>query len=440
MLPDAVRKWNPWWTEGKVPEGILGIRREKLGEVKKSISMKLLKDIIGVRRCGKTVLMYQTIEHLISSGIDPKNILMLNFDDNEIYSTKFPELLKGCKKINPDISHIFLDEIQEKEGWERWVRGIYDTRQFEQIFVSGSSSALLKSDVGRVLTGRHTTFIHFPFSFKEYLKFQGWARFDMDYIEHHRSKVLHFLERYLLEGGFPEQLGRLDVERHRYLNDLFDDIVSRDVAAKYNADYDIARRVAYYMLSNSSKAMSHRSIAMSCGVSPDTVSKYIAYFEECYLILPLKMFSFKLKEQMREINKYYSIDTGLSNSAGYGFTNELGRSMENLVFIELNRRYAENRKIEVFYWKDRKGEVDFVIKEGLKLRQLIQVCFDIECEKTKKREVDAILRAGRVLKCKDLLVITEDYEGEEEIDNKLIKYVPLWRWLLEISIEGGENG
>lgn len=429
MLPDAIRRWNPWWAEGAVEEELLGIEREKLAGLKKHLDIKLIKDILGVRRSGKTTLLYQLIQHLISGGVSTKDILFLNFDDSEIYSADFEKLLLECRRINPDVSHIFLDEVQEKNGWERWVRVLYDTKQFKQIFVSGSSSSLLKQDVARVLSGRHTTFVMFPFSFREYLMFFNWQNFEWDYLEHNKGKVLHFLERYLAEGGFPEMLGKGKMKRTKYLSDLFDDIVARDAAAKHKADYEIMKKIAYYTISNSSKTMTYRSIANACGVSVDTVSKYLAYLEECYLTLPLRKFSKKLKEQMREINKYYSIDTGLANAVGYRFTEEFGRVMENAVFIELNRRFAENKKMGLFYL-GRDGEVDFVVREGQRVRQLIQVCYGIEDPKTKKREIKPLLMSMNEFKLRQGLVITWDVESEEREGGKKIVYKPLWKWMI----------
>ena len=433
MLSDAIKKWNPWWVMKTVPKELMGIEREKFTQIRKYFDLRNIKDIIGVRRCGKSFLMYQIIQHLISSGINPKNIILLNFDDNEIYNTDFDELLLECKKINPNVSHIFLDEVQEKQNWERWVRGLYDRREFKQIFVSGSSSSLLSSDIGRVLTGRHSTFSLFPFSFKEYLKFHEWESFEQDFLEYHKAKILHFLEKYIKEGGFPEMLGKKSFERIKYLNDLFEDIVAKDIAARHKADYHITKKIAYYIISHSSKTMTHRSIARACNVSVDTVSKYIPFIEESFLILTLKKFSPKLKEQMREINKYYSVDTGLVNAIGFKLTDEFTRLMENLVFIELERRYIENKNIEIFYWQNsQQKEVDFIIKYGLKVKELIQVCYDVKSRETKKREVSSILKAMEQFKLQKGMIITWNYEAEEKIRDKKIKYIPLWKWLLEI--------
>ncbi len=430
MLSDSIRKWNPWWANKDAVAELAGIERSKLSEVKEFLNLRNIKDIIGIRRCGKTSLMYQAIRFFISSGTNPKNILLLNFDDNEIYNTDFGKLLTECRKINPDISHIFLDEVQEKDGWERWARTLYDTKEFKQIFVSGSSSSLLKSDIGRVLTGRHMTFSLFPFSFREYLIFHGWKNFEKDFLEYHKGKVLHYLERYVKEGGFPETLGKTGLERNKYLNDLFDDIIAKDVAARHRVDYDIAKRIAYYVISHSSKTMTHRSIADACNVSVDTVSKYLSFFNECFLVLTLKKYSAKLKEQMREINKYYSIDTGLAEAVGFKLSDEFSRLMENAACIELKRRYID-KKMEIFYWRGlQEKEVDFLVKEGLKISELMQICYSMDDADTKKREIVSLTNAMEEFNLKKGLIITWDHEREERVGGKKIICKPLWKWLL----------
>jgi len=431
MLSDAIRRWNPWWAEEKVRNELIGVKRESLGEIRKFIKENLIKGIIGPRRVGKTTLLYQVIDSLINEGIRPKDIVLLNFDDINIYNADFDTLLSECRKINPKIKYLFLDEVQERENWERWVRTLYDTRQFLQIFVTGSSSSLLKEDVAKVLTGRHITFHLLPFSFREYLRYFGWEDFSKDYIEYKKDEILHYLHRYMKTGGFPEALGMDDLARNRYLNELFDDIIARDICARHRVDYHIARRIAYYIISNSSQTMTHRSIARVCGVAVDTVSKYLRYMEDSYLILPLRMFSFKLKEQMRELNKYYSIDTGLAHAVSFKFSENIGKIVENLVYIELLRRKKSKPGMEIYYWRDKSGKVvDFVIKECEKVRSLIQVCWDVSEEKTKKREISALLKGMEAFNLSEGIILTENYQSIESIEGKRIKYVPLWRWLL----------
>jgi hypothetical protein len=292
--------------------------------------------------------------------------------------------------------------------------------------VSGSSSSLLKSEIGRVLTGRHMTFTLYPFSFKEYLIAQGWDKFQIDFLEGHKGKVLHFLEKYLEEGGFPETLGLAQIERFAYLNDLFEDIVARDVASRYKINYEIARRIAYYVLSHSSKTMTHRSIARACEVSVDSVSRYMGFFEECFLMIRLRRFSSRLKAQMKEVNKYYGIDTGMVNAVGFKLTDEKTRLLETLVLLELKRQ-----KKDVYYWQDRQQrEIDFLVKDRLKVKELIQVCYSLDSEKTLKREISALLSGMKQFNLDKGTIITWEKEASKRIGDKKIDIVPFWKWSL----------
>lgn len=432
MLSDSIRRWNPWWAEGKLKPETIGVKREKLAEIENSLNTRQIKGTIGPRRSGKTTLLYQVIDSLLQQGISPQNILMLNFDDSDIYNSDFELLLSECKKINPNVTHLFLDEVQERKDWERWVRTLYDTRQFLQIFITGSSSSLLSRDVSHVLTGRHITFYTLPFSFREYLVFSGWSNFGTDYLKHNKGEILHHLHKYLKRGGYPETLKMDEMNKNRYLNNLFEDIVARDIVGRHGVDYHMAKRVAYYVVSHSSKTMTYRGIAKACGIAVDTASKYLDYMHESRLIYPLRVFSFKLKEQMRETNKYYVVDTGLADAVSFRFSEDIGRTAECAVYLELLRRYEGDPKTELYYWKDKTGkEVDFLVKKGEKVEQALQVCWDVSEEKTKKREVSGLIKALDEFALQEGGIITENYEQHDIVEGKNVRFIPLWKWLLE---------
>ncbi len=426
MLEEAIRKWNPWWADIESIEKLSGVKRHITIDIKNTLELKQIKDVIGVRRSGKTTILYQIIKILEEKNISPKNIVFLNFDDTEIHVAPFDEIIKSIEKINPEVNYIFLDEIQQKEGWERWMRTLYDTNKFKQLFISGSSASLLSKDIGRVLTGRHITFTVFPFSFKEYLVFLGWDDFSKDFLEYNKNKILHHLTTYITGGGFPEIIGKDEYQRKIILTNIYNDILARDISARYNVSYDITRKISYHLLSNNSKEFSYRSIANAVDVSVETVEKYLEYLKESFIVLTLNVFSYKTKVQFKQNKKSYSIDTGLRNAVSFRFTKDLGRLAENIVFLELLRRGKD-----VFFWKDKKNhEVDFVIKEGLKPANLIQVCWDIKKEKTKKREIEGLLSAMDTFNIKEGIILTEDYEEITRHNKKAIKYMPIWKWLL----------
>ena len=427
MLEDGIRRWNPWWAEKENINVLCGIRRDILPEILKIIKLPHIKDIIGVRRSGKTTILYQLIKSFLDEKIKPKDIVFLNFDDSEIDASSFEEILTSIGKINPEIKYLFIDEVQQKNGWERWIRTLYDTKKLKQIFVSGSSASLLSQDIGRVLTGRHITFSIFPFSFKEYLKFFEWKNFNIDFLKYNKNKLLHYQEDYIKNGGFPETIGKTDSERKIILTNIYNDVLSRDISSRFGASYDIIKNLSYHLLSNMSNEFSYRSAANSTGLSVETIEKYLDFLKESFMILTIDAFSYKTKVKFKQNKKIYCIDTGLRNAVSFKFSEDLGRTVENVVFIELKRRNKE-----VYYWKDKTGkEVDFIIKEGLKIKELIQVCWDVNNKKTKEREVKSLLEAMNEFKLKQGIVITEDYENEKKINGKTIIFIPLWKWLLK---------
>jgi hypothetical protein len=429
MLEESIRKWNPWWADVALLKDLSGIQRSVTTTITETLSIPHIKDIVGVRRSGKTTTLYQVINLLTTKKIDPKNIMFLNFDDPDIHAVSFEQLIKTMGTINPCISHVFFDEIQQKNEWERWLRMMYDTKKYQQLFISGSSASLLTQDVGRVLTGRHISFIVFPFSFKEYLAFHGLTKFTSEYLEYNRNTILHYLYSYLDGGGFPEVIGKNEYQRKTILTNIYNDVLSRDIASRFNASYDIAQKVGYYVLTNNAREFSFRSIARATDLSIETVEKYLGFLKQSFIILTVDVFSYKTKVQFKQNKKIYCIDTGLRNAVSFKISEDRGRLAENLVFIELKRR----RK-DVYYWKNGKGEVDFVVKEGLEPTSLIQVCWDITNEKTKKREIDNLIEAMHTLNLGQGLIITEDYSGEEIAGKKKIRFLPLWRWLLSDKI------
>lgn len=425
MIEQAIWRWNPWWAEKKVPEGLTGIRRDITESIIQTLNTRHIKDVIGVRRSGKTTVFYQVADHLIKSGIDPKNIMLLNFDDPAINATPFDTILTDIYKQNPDTSHLFLDEIQQKKGWEQWIRMLYDTNRFDYIFLSGSSAGLLSYDIGRVLTGRHITFEVMPLSFAEYLRMRGFEDIESDYLTYNRDKILHYLSTYLEEGGFPESTGVDEFNHKKILTALYNDIIARDITSRFDASHDITGRISQFMLTNTTGEYSFNSIAKNTHVTVETAEKYIGYLKESLLIMDLPLFSYKLKSQFKQNKKTYAIDTGLRNEVSFRFSSDIGKLAENAVFLELNRRYDE-----IYYWKDKSGfEVDFVVRTGPNIQTLIQVCWNADDEKTRKREENSLIRACKEFKLNSGMILTEMLYETVQREGLTIEYYPLWRWL-----------
>ncbi len=416
--------WNFWKKDQET-----GLPRETyLKEIKRLSQTNEVVTVTGSRRSGKSTLMLQYIKNLIKGGLCKEDTLYVNFEDPrfseptlqlllDIYDV-YKEQLKPQKK-----PYIFLDEVQKVKGWEKFVNSLYERKE-AHLIVSGSASELLSAEFGSVLTGRHLDLEVFPLSFKEFLVFKGLnVESEMDMVAK-RTEIKHHLTRYLEEGGFPKTVLIENTEdKKTLLKTYFNDIISRDVVKRYKVkEIEKLEKLAVYYLSNTSTLHSFNSIQKFIGLSSSTIERFSHYLSNAYMLFFVQKFAYSLKEQSKSPKKVYCIDTGLKNAVGFRFREELGRLIENVVFLELMRKGKT-----VYYWRDRYGyEVDFVIKKGLKPSQLIQVCWDLEKSDTKNREIRALLRAKKSLKVDKGLIISWDCEKEEDD----ITYIPLWKWLI----------
>jgi len=422
--------WNFWKKE--LDTGI--IRNLYLEKLKKFISTNQIIAITGARRSGKSFIMKQLAKKLTDEGLDKKQILIVNFEDPRFTQLDSKLLQKiyetYLESLNPeDKPYIFLDEIQEVEDWERWVRMMHELGK-AKIIVSGSNAKLLSKELSTLLTGRHIDLTIFPLSFREFLFFNNIeVKEELDIISK-KIEINRLLKEYFEFGSFPEVA--LSPEREQILLSYFDDVVNKDLVRRYRIRKpEKLKSLVMFYLSNISSQTTFNALRKHLSISTGTVEKFSNYLETVYLTFFLKRFSFKFKEQEKSPRKVYSIDTGLSNTIGLRFSQNIGKVAENLVFLELLRRKITNPKIELYYWKnERHQEVDFVIKDGISIKNLIQVCWDINKLNTKKRETGSLIKGLEELKLSEGLIITEEYEGEENIKDKKIKYLPLCKWLL----------
>ncbi len=399
--------------------------------------------IIGVRRAGKTYLTKQILKKLLKK-IKPEQTLYINFEDHKLGPYLSLELLDKIyysyqKIINKtgDFTYLVLDEIQAIPCWEKWVRGKQERKENIKIIVTGSNAKLLKKEISSVLTGRTISFDVFPLSFKEFLMFRGVKINKIYEILTKEKEIRDGLLDYLKFGGFPKVVLEPDEEvKLQTLKELFEGIVNRDIILrnKIREEYT-AKTAAELVMSNFSSLLSANKLKniltdiTKTKVSPNFAVKLLAYFEDAFLSFQIPIFSHKIKEQKQYPKKTYSIDSGLVNAVTIRFSENYGRVYENLVAIDLLRKKNKNN---IFYWKNSQGyEVDFVVKEGLEIKQLINVCYSLEKKETKKREIRGLIKAMEEFNLKEGLIITENYSGEEEVKGKKIKFIPLWRWLLE---------
>ena len=396
------------------------IERERQDHFKPLLRDKLIKVITGVRRSGKSIF-----SHLSLRG---ENYAYVNFDDERIVGIEAKDLntlLEVLHEIYGDFDFILLDEIQNIAGWELFANRLM--RQGYNLVITGSNSSLLSRELATHLTGRCVSFEMYPFSFREYLKY-----FDIKVRETPTTREIgilnHHLSKYINIGGFPEVYKVSS--RTIYLRELYDMIISRDVVGRYKVKFvrDL-KEMAFYLISNFSSRISYNKLKNIFRVkSVHTIKNYISYLEDAYMLFQLFPFSWKVKYQLMQVKKVYSIDTGLIEALSPGSSKNLGRIMENVVAVDILRR--EPRENVFFYLTPRHEEVDFVIGEGMKIKQLIQVTYASGRDEIEKREIKSLIKASNELKCKDLEIITWDYEDELNVDGKIIKCIPLWKWLL----------
>ncbi len=423
-------------------------RKELPAAKERTVSLKiesdLINDIIGPRRAGKTYLMFSTIGHLLKSGVEKDATIYINFENRKLlpltaeYFNDLIEIIHAKMLFDKhDRIFLFLDEVQRVEEWEKYVRSIYDEFKGQiKIFISGSTSELTGSDLGYLLTGRHLTTVVNPLSFRDFLSFKGHDIGNGFLIEQDIAVIKEMLREYLEYGGFPE-VTLPGSNKEDLIQTLFTDIINRDILPKTKRRGEIVEDLAYFLCSNSGKLASFSKLtrmlsSIGIKVSVPTLEKYFAIMKDSFLFFDLKIYSYRVKDQMQYPRKIYCIDTGFINFAGFKFSEDRGRLIENLVAIELQRVKFQNSIIDIFYWKDQQDrEVDFVIRKGLKVEQLIQVTYASNKDEIKQREIKGLLKAAEEFGCENLLMITWEYEGEDVNDGKKIVYEPLWKWLLE---------
>ena len=423
--------WNYWgnYRDESVERGRY---IEKLNHLLKTGEIIVIK---GVRRSGKSTLMLQFIR---KSGLDEKNTLVVNFEDPRFRNPNL-ELLDRIyevyqEELQPDEGHyVILDEVQEVEGWEKFARFLHEAKKV-QVFITGSSSKLLSEEYSTLLAGRHVDIEIFPLCFTEFLEFKGVSiRSRIEMIKF-RHRIRKLLDEYLEFGGFPKVvLIEEEKGKKELLNNYFRDILIKDVQRRFKVRETVKlEELAKYYLTNISTLQSFNRARKWLDLSLDTVERYSKYFAIARLLFFVPKFSFSLKEQILNPKKVYCMDPGLRNIVSFKFSEDRGRIAENVVFLNLLFR-NRNSDREIYYWRDKRGrEVDFVLKRGLKIERLIQVTYVSSEEEVDVREKKALLKASEELNCEDMQVITRDYEAEEDFKGKKIKFIPLWKWLVNI--------
>lgn len=426
MDTDKLIEWNPWWETKEVPEELKAKPRPSYEQLVNSIEIKEITIITGVRRSGKSTLMYQMIDSLLKKGIAPAQILYVNIEDKKLVKDSLQDIYSSYRQnINLDKkAYVFLDEIHKKDGWEAWVRKKYDLKTHDKFVISGSCSYLLKKEYSTLLTGRNVTFEVMPLSFDEFLLFNN-ITIDKNNIkkglllEKTRLLILKSLDEYLSLGGFPEVVLKSKNFKTKLLEQYFDDILYKDIIDRYNLNSQKTKDLALYLMTNFTSFISLRNLRNSLGISYDTINDYLSYYTEAFLFFTADHFSYSFKEQKTLASKIYCIDNGLRNAVSFKFSKDEGKLAENCVFIHLKRqgKYA-------YYWKNQ-NEADFVIKNADYSLEAINVSYTDEINEREIKGLQEFKKQNK--KTKKLTIITKDTEKKESG----IEYVPLWKWLLK---------
>lgn len=385
----------------------------------------LAQVVIGVRRSGKSTLCHKVLQE---HGV---RYAYVNLDDDRLANMQTEDLntVLSCvyQLYGTDVPYLFLDEIQDVEGWYLFVNRLLRTDL--HIFVTGSNAKLLSGELATHLTGRYNEIKLFPFSFAEYCEYKKLNTSDIT-TKAEAERKLAFMD-YINVGGFPE-VQKIRNKRG-YVESLIEAILQKDIQKRFKIrNVESLRKIAHHLISNACQEVNYDEMAKLLGLSDKTIQKYVSYLQQAFLVQILSKHSFKSRERIRGA-KSYIVDSGLQNNRENSMAAEnIGWRLENVVYIELLRRYA-NDFLDIYYYKPKANgkEVDFVVCDKNKAKMLVQVAYDIDSEKTFKRETSALVAASSALACDNLLLIAFADSRDIEVDGKVIHIKSALDWLLE---------
>ncbi|PIU03718.1 hypothetical protein COT44_01785 [Candidatus Shapirobacteria bacterium CG08_land_8_20_14_0_20_39_18] len=404
----------------------LGVEREKLAKISKLKNTPYSIVISGLRRVGKSTLLSQLAHKLYPKG----DYFYVNFEDERFLTftaADFSQLHELLIELFGDQKTFLFDEIQNIEGWERFINRMINGGY--KFYITGSNASLLSKELGTKLTGRYIPIELFPFSYKEYLTFNKVEVPDLTRLTTvQKGKLKKTFADYLKKGGIPQSLQypQLPVNKN-----LYSDIINRDIGSRYKlAETKPLRELSFYLLSNISTLVSYNKLKelLQLG-SVNTVSSYIDYLEASWLLLVINRYAYSVKKQQIANKKVYCIDTGLDKSVAFSFSKNQGRLLENTVFLKLRRLQNEG----IYYYKTKKDhEVDFYLPSK---KIFIQVSKSIIGDpNTRQRELQALSEAMEEVEKTTGIIITEDEKEKIEFAGKNIKVLPIYEWLLDDKV------
>ena len=429
----VLEDWNCWSKPFK--ESFK--RKAYEDEVAKKATTGEIVFLKGVRRSGKSTILRNHIENLIESGVSKNEILFVNLEDPRFASHLSLELLEEIKKayfyyLTPSKKpYIFLDEVQNIDNFEKWLLKEYELGT-SHLFATGSNSKLLSREIGSALSGRYLGVQVLPLSFKEFLAFSNIVITSPYTLLTQKDQLEKKFEEFMNYGGFPQVVLTEDTAlKEAELKSYFDSILLRDVVARYKLDnFRSLEQLSILLLSSIANPMSVTKVSKKLGVSFDLANRYFEYLENTFMVQTLPLFDWSLQKQFTNPRKVYSIDTGLSKRVSFEVGKRKGDLLENIVYLELKRSFDE-----LYYFKTKQGyEVDFLVKQRELVTHLVQVSVTLEDEKTRKRELRALVKASQELKyTKDmkLMLITMDESSVEVVDGFEVEIVNVLEWLLD---------
>lgn len=401
------------------------IRCKRKEEASVNLNSHLAQVVIGVRRSGKSTLCFNVLHN---AGV---KYAYVNFDDERldgINANELNDILEILYKINGDFTHLFLDEIQNVEGWHLFVNRLL--RLGMKIIITGSNAKLLSSELATHLTGRHHPIELYPFSFSEFCEYKNIDTKTLTT----KSEALRraTFDEYLKQGGFPELLQ--EENNTQYVSNLIDNIIKRDIQQRYKIRYSATfERLAHHLMNVAPTILSPNELTKTFGFSsPQTTNNYINYLKQAYLLIGLNKYSAKSKLRLTE-EKVYTVDTAIMDKRPDAFAGaNLGWRLETIIYIELLRR-TKPKGYDIYYYKkhSRAKEVDFVVCQGNKVLQMYQVAYDITNEKTRKREIDSLVQAAKHTQCTELYLITDYEHNTIQQEGYTIQIIPAHEWLLD---------
>lgn len=395
---------------------------------------------IGVRRCGKSTLMFQVMDKLVADGVDPKNILYLNFFDDRLHGlqhTGLGVILEAFFSLYPEKKsaekvYCFFDEIQVVKGWEPFIDRLMRTENCE-VYITGSSAKMLSKEIATQMRGRALSWELFPFSFREFLDDKGIVA-DGPLSTKRRLMIQNAFEAYWETGGFPEVAGldrmlRIRTHQEYWSTMLFRDLVERHDIPHPRALTDLAHRLldntgslySVNKLTGYLKSLGHKA-------PKSAVSDYLEWFEDAFVLFTVRIFDASIAKANANPKKIYCIDHALVTSISAGILTNSGHLLENLVFIALRRVTSS-----ICYYKTKTGrEVDFIAVSHDRKHMLIQVCESIADPQTRKRETNALTEAMNELNLSHSTIVTRSEEEKISVGPGMIEVVPAWRFLLDM--------